>query len=212
MKRFWVQTFVVAVFALLASTVAFSQSSPCPSSSDPSMKAVDSLRVTVTVSGGSASASGSKKGDAAGKGKKASGQIEWVVVIWNTDQGQGPVYSVSPSSITVTGDGSTADGMSTAAVFDLVSQSTIAQLVAQGYIPCTTECPGPTVPRLYTASCVQRVGSGESTQFIACDAQSCCIRYYSVCCPSGPGAPVIQMVKSESTGCSGQGSCQSTCP
>jgi hypothetical protein len=199
----------------MMSNAAFSQSTPCPLSPESGLKPVDTLHVSVSVSGGSATSSGDKKGGTAGKGKRATGDINFDVVVLNSDPttgGTGPGFSISPSTIHYTGDASIVDGMSTKAIFDLMCQTAISQLVAQGQISCSPTCPGPITWKLSTPACVQRVGSGSATQFLVCDENSCCTRYYTVCCPNGPSAPVIQMVMSESSGCAGLGSCESACP
>jgi hypothetical protein len=214
MKHFRVHVLFLAALAIMMSNAAFSQTASCPLSPESGLTPVDTLQVSVYVSGGTATSSGDKKGGTTGKGKRATGDINFDVVVLNSDPGtggSGPVYSISPSTIQYTGDASIVDGMSTKAVFDLMSQTAISQLVAQGQISCSPTCPGP-VWRLCVPACVQRVGSGSATQFLDCDPGSCCIRYYTVCCPNGPSAPVIQMVMSESAGCIDQGSCESTCP
>jgi hypothetical protein len=61
-------------------------------------------------------------------------------------------------------------------------------------------------------ACVARSGSGISTKFSTCANSGCCTRYYGVCCPNGQGSPVVTLLSSSSTGCSGTGTCESTCP
>jgi hypothetical protein len=200
-----------SIFALLLAVSAFSQStSPC---GDPTIVPTgDTLTASVSV-GGNLSVAGGKKILVTGKKVKNNGQYTWEICIWRNGTTGQNTYSILPSTISYTGDPMVIDGMKTSEIFDLLAQTSIEQLVAQGLIPCTLDCgSGANLAQLYTVACVQRTGKGPSTQFLPCDALSCCTRYYSVCCPYGPGTPVIQLVSSQSSGCTAGVGCESTCP
>jgi hypothetical protein len=185
----------------------------------------DTLKTTVAVSGGiSVTGTGNGKDKThghiidTGRKTKNNGQFSWEICIWRNETTGQTAYSISPGSIDYTGDGTVINGMTTPEIFDLLAQTSVAQLVAQGIIPCNPDCStAGTTALLFTTACVQRTGSGQNTQFLPCDALSCCMRTYSICCPYGPDNPVIQLISSQSSGCSGSTtatstSCETTCP
>jgi hypothetical protein len=221
--------FLTSILALLIAGPAFSQtlsSSPC---SDPAMKPTgDTVKTTVSVSGGSVGVTGTgtstgndkekdkKNGHIIDTGRKTknNGQFSWEICIWRNESTGQTSYSIRSESISYTGDGTVINGMTTPEIFDLLAQTSVAQLVAQGSIPCNPDCStAQATAMLFTTACVQRSGSGASTQFLPCDALSCCMRTYSVCCPYGPGNPVIQLLSSQSSGCTSTNvACETTCP
>lgn len=180
---------------LLAGEVAAQVS--CPPS-DPAALPIDTVSISVTVStppppdSGGPLESGKKKGN--------SGQIIWEVIFWNTSAG--PAIEINPASIVFSGDSGVANAMSVNDILNLVAQTSIMQAIASGTFPCPTTCSG-SIIAVYFPSCVSRVGSGNSTQILACQGASCCTRLYQVCCPDGGGAPNITPIPTQGPTCEG---------
>lgn len=136
-------------------------------------------------------------------------QVIHDICVWRTSTGRVD-YVVKTESIRFVGNCPDADGISTADLFDLLAQADISQGIALGYTPCGISCDDTETSRVYADACVQRVGSGCSTQFAVCVGSGYCGRHYNVCCPNGPGAPVLRLLSTEAPVCAGVG-CESTC-
>ena len=136
----------------------------------------------------------------------------WEVIVSRTSSGS-MVYTIDASSIYFTGDGTSINGMSTLQIFDILARATVAQGIAQGYTTCPTTCNPPAYVTVRQPACVTRTGSALTTHFTPCVNPGCCIRDYSVCCPSGQSMPVVTLVSSTSPDCqSGGPNCETTCP
>lgn len=125
-------------------------------------------------------------------------------------------YVFDPSSVKFSGtDCSKIDAIPTIELFDQISNAIVMQGVQSGQTPCTADCLTPTVAtRVYSSSCVQRIGKGCSTTFICCSANSLCERDYAVCCPNGVYSAVITLLSVQSTGCDpgAAAKCEPLCP
>lgn len=184
------------VLLLLLPIPVWSQSTPCNSQGE-------ILSDTVTMKLEVSSQSGS-----------SSGQLAWELLHERTSSGQTNYY-INPSSIRFTGDGAIIDALTTLQVFDLIATATVSQGISLGATPCPSSCGTPSYATVVQPSCVNRTGTGTSTSFGSCPSPGCCIRTYSVCCPNGQGSPVVTLISSQSSGCSGMGAggnCSSTCP
>lgn len=141
-----------------------------------------------------------------------SAWVSWEVIVQHSSSGQNN-YVVNLGSISFTGDPTEVDNMTTGQIFTLIGQSTVAQGVALGHTPCPPSCTTPAVAEVRLPACVGRIGIGIGTYFQECDT-NCCVRTYHICCPNGPGAPIIDLVSTSGPSCSGsiQGAtCTSTC-
>ncbi len=136
-------------------------------------------------------------------------QVIHDICVWRTSTGRVD-YVVKTESIRFVGNCADADSISTADLFDLLAQADISQGIALGYTPCGVPCSESETTRVYADACVQRVGSGCTTQFIACAGSGYCSRRYSVCCPNGPGSPVLNLLSIDAPACAGSG-CESAC-
>lgn len=167
----------------------------CPPS-DPAALPIDTTTISITITTSSPPDSGVYE---AGK-KKNTGQIIWELIFWSTSSG--PAIQIDPASIVFSGDSGVANGMSVNDILNLVAQTSIMQAIASGTFPCPTTCSGSTIAVLFP-SCVSRVGSGNSTQILACQGASCCTRLFQVCCPDGGAAPTITPMATQGSTCEG---------
>jgi len=172
---------------------------PCEEEGD---TPIDTIAVDVELpySGGGSAALGSGT------------RMGWEIVVERSSSGQNN-YLINLGSISFTGNSADVDNMTTSQIFTLIGQSTVAQGVTLGYTPCPPSCVSPSIVEVRLPACVGRIGTGTATHFQACDTD-CCVRTYHVCCPNGPGAPIIDLVSTSGPSCSGyiQGvPCTSTC-
>ena len=135
----------------------------------------------------------------------------WDIVIERTNAGRIDA-AIDPTTIKFSGDCSGLNAMSTSQIFDMIAMTTVSQEVGQGYITCPSSCVNPVITKIYLPACVHRSGSDSTTRFESCSPTSCCVRTYSVCCPNGTGSPVITLLSSQSSGCTPNSYCESTCP
>jgi len=187
MKR----AFLALAFLLL---LAISARAQTPSCLDSGESVVDTLHLQVSFSTSSSSASIAVE---AFVGRTLSGRTD---------------YIINTSSIKFSGDGSGINSKSTLQIFDMIAMATVSQGISQGLTNCPTSCTNPTVTKVITSGCVHRSGSDTNTHFEPCSPTSCCVRTYSVCCPNGTGSPVITLLSSQSSGCTPNSYCESTCP
>lgn len=202
--------------------------------------AVEAGRMTVTVGISSTSTAGTQPNSTTftgtptvgtattSKGRKAmtsaaatdnssgGGQIYIEVIVTKTSSGTFD-YIFDPSTIKYSGiDCSAIDSISTLRLFDMIGQSIVAQGIQMGLTDCSPDCDNPTsITRVYSSSCVQRVGSGCNTRFYCCDNTSFCERNYVACCPDGVGSPIIKLLSVASSGCSTtarKSKCEPGCP
>jgi hypothetical protein len=137
--------------------------------------------------------------------------IAWEVVIERASSGRIDAV-INPTSIKFSGDCSGLNTMPTSQIFDVIAMATVSQEVGSGYMTCSASCASPTITKIYLPACVHRAGTDADTHFESCSPNSCCTRTYSVCCPNGTGSPVITLISSQSTGCTPNSYCESTCP
>jgi hypothetical protein len=133
------------------------------------------------------------------------------IVVWRAASGKN-YFSIPPESIQFTGPGEPIDGMSTSRIFDIISAGAVATSVSRGYTQCPGDCGLPYSTAVAAAGCVQRIGSGVSTRFIACTPIACSYREYNVCCGAGPGSPTITLFNKVCAVCpQSNPPCQATC-
>ncbi len=189
----------VAVLLLLAN--ARPGIAQLPPNGDPGMVYVRTFTTTVSIPCGSHS---------------SSEDVGFNTFVWRTVNNQ-IIYQIDIASITISGCcGSEIDNMTTTALFNLLGQVVVGRGIAMGYTSCPSTCTPPEITRVYTPSCVERIGSGEATEFEACDEILHCYRRYQVCCPNGISTPSIVQLPSPPSVCSGTGGssieCESSCP
>ncbi len=182
------------VLLLLLPIPVLSQSMPC---SDPENTIIDTVKAELDVASGSSSST-----------------IMWEYLVERTSTNQ-ISFRIAVPSIRFSGDSTWVNSATTVQIFDLIAMATVSNGVSMGTPTCPSSCGAPSYASVVQPSCVERSGSGSSTQFTSCPSSGCCIRTYSVCCPNGSGSPVIMLVSSQNSGCSGigpSGNCSSTCP
>lgn len=185
---------IILIFLCLRASGTASECSQHPV--DPNASLLCSLEVTVALSvppiqGASVS------------------QVIHDICVWRTSAGR-VEYVINVESIRFSGNCADADSISTADLFDLLAQADISQGIALGYATCGDLCGDTETTRVYEDACVQRVGSGCATQFTVCAGSGFCSRRYNVCCPNGPGSPVLRLLSTDAPACTGFG-CESTC-
>lgn len=141
----------------------------------------------------------------------SSAVVVFDVTTFRTASGQ-IGHAVDPKTIRFTGEDAAVDGSTTAQIFDLIAKSGIAKGLALGYPACPIPCEAPVVVTFGFPSCVTRTGLGVGTTFDSCGT-GCCIRYYTVCCPSGVQSPSITLLRVDTKPCGGGlPICEPTCP
>lgn len=135
----------------------------------------------------------------AGK-KKQEYVVVWYIEVWNTGGSQ-PVFTIAPGSISFQDDEDVVDEQTAVQVFDAISAVTVRKGVVLGFLSCTSDCENPNSTLVYTSSCIERSGSGSSTEFAHYSGAS--VRGYDYCCNGGP-ATVTFTGANGTTSCSGQ--------
>lgn len=132
--------------------------------------------------------------------KKKEYVVEWNIDVWATGGSQ-PVFTVAPGSLSFTDEDGVIDDVTAVDVFDAIGVVTVRKGVALGYLSCTSNCQSPYSTLFYTSSCVERSGSGSSTEFAHYSGAS--VRGYSYCCDGGPTTVTLTGANG-TTSCSGQ--------
>jgi hypothetical protein len=227
MKRIALLTLLLA---LVGTVSGWAQSTGClQKHPETSATPAGSMQVTLTLApsttfdgttlteGASTKKPKGKKGvgtSAAGTDQTGTVIVSIDIVFWRNARG-GVDYVFDPSAIRFDGmDEGTIDGTSTLQLFDMIGQEIVSQGIRMGLNECSPDCENPsTVTRVFSSSCVERVGSGLKTRFICCNNKSYCERAYTACCPNGVDAPVIKLRSVASGTCSGtKAKCEPACP
>jgi len=170
---------IAVALSLVFSTPVLSQQNPTHPT-DPYAQLIGTTTVTVVIP------------DNAGKVNDARVDISFFLTSGNKVD-----YVMDARSVTITGsgNGSGVDAMSTKDLFSLLSQAAVAQGVALGFTPCSSVCSSAPadLTRLYHSTCVMRTGMGLGTHFEPYGV-TYGTRDFMVCCPSGPGSTVVNLI------------------
>ncbi|MBC8144049.1 MAG: hypothetical protein H7X80_00610 [bacterium] len=197
---------VVALFFIAASTAT---AQAPPTHPDPTAVLIGSFTVTISVNGGAVSFS--RFGATMSSAATENCQVTAGATVWRTSTGQID-YIIDPASIQFSGDCGSAD-LTPSEIFGQLAAAAIARGIQLEFSSCNPDCSAQQHSRVYSALCVRQVGSGNQTQYIACDMTSMCYREYIYCCPNGIDAPEVTEVPREGEGCGpgDNGPCQPTC-
>jgi hypothetical protein len=97
-------------------------------------------------------------------------------------------------------------------LFDRLAYASVRKAISSGYVHCTVPCTAPMTITVRQSSCVQRIGSGSLTTFVACSGAPYCFREYAICC-DGSGMTVTPVTYPQNPSCSGgyASGCEATC-
>jgi hypothetical protein len=136
------------------------------------------------------------------------------VVYWPVVMPGGQIridVQVPESAVGFTGNCETISQMSTPQIYNEIALAAIEQGVAEGWLPCTTNCTGSNVNvRIWTSAYVHRSGSGCATELTPCSPSGEAWRDYQLCC-GGQYGPDITLVAFGTNGSAVSG-CELTVP
>lgn len=230
MKRTVLFTFLLALFGAVS---GWAQTGGCiQRHPDPTAVPGGAMQVTLSLAASSSTSASSFSGSptvgsstkkkkqtmvetsAAGTDQSGTVIVSIDIVIWKTSSG-GVDYVFDPSTIRFNGlDEAAINQTSTLHLFDQIGEAIVAQGIRMGLNDCSPDCDNPSaVTRIFSSSCVERLGTGLKTRFVCCNSKSYCERTYTACCPSGVDAPVIKLLSVVSGTCSGTNlKCEPACP
>jgi|GEM_PF-2847135 len=170
----------------------------------PSARLAGTFRVTIYVENSSQSRNSDEDRGVLSDDKKGW-RLSQMICVWSVSGNN--EYTLDPDSLSFTGEGPWDTENSIVELYDLLAKAAVAEGIALGYTPCSSNCIGTGVPivRVYQPSCVQRTGTGSATRLIPQDPAVLCNREYVVCCPNGIATPTITPILHEGVGCSGAG-------
>jgi hypothetical protein len=200
---------ITSTLLLLLHVTNYSQSITC--SSHPLDSTAEFIGSFVAVADLSESYSQSSFTDFYLENSSSNCQAGIQVCTWLTSTGKTELV-LKVGSLTFSEECSDIVDLATVPLFDILAQAAIEQGIALNYVPCSSTCGSPTSVGVLQASCVQRLGSGSSTYFTACDSTVYCERDYTLCCTGG--VPSITSVAVPPNYCTGgmMNGCESTCP
>ena len=109
-------------------------------------------------------------------------EVIYLPVVMPNGQTRIDVY-VPESSVSFTGNCDLITQMSTPQIYNEIALAAIDKGVAEGWLPCTTNCTGSNVNvRIWTSAYVNRSGSGCATELTPCSPSGEAWRDYEVCC------------------------------
>jgi hypothetical protein len=154
--------------ALLLSATSWAQSG----SPHPQGTVIGSSSATTTIyTGGDGSQSQAKK----------KSTIIFEVIFMRTSGGRVD-YVINPLSIGCSGDG--VDEVGTGTIFSAISATAVSVGIEAGYTQCASGSGSQAT--VWNNSCIQRVGSGNSTHFVIVNPDLYSTRDYSYVCGNGP--------------------------
>lgn len=196
----------VIALLLLAAISAVAQTPCAPHPSDRAAILIGSFTVRVDIA-----QTAGVSGKTGKKGTKCT--VEQLICVWRASNGQVDLIG-DPATVKMTGTCLT--DLPATELFQLLGRSAVAKAVALGHIQCSPTCTGQAAARYLTVTCVSKSGSGIQTKFGPCTTIQC-VRSYTVCCPNGTGAPIINRAPADNGGCGStpvgcQSACDQNCP
>lgn len=188
----------LTLFVLLKTTVL---ATTCPSHPTDSVAYVDTtFSISVSIAG---DASSRADFDLA---QTEDCHVRGEVCVWRT-AGGGYEYHLVAESISADPGCDAIDSYSTIELFDMLSVAAVTRAVEIGRSPCGTSQSFNT--KVWSVSCVDRTGSGDSTAFATCPPVSFSSRALAVVC-LGAGASQVTITGSV-IGSSCTTGCEATC-
>lgn len=128
---------------------------------------------------------------------KPRAQVINEISVWNTGGGQ-KQYLIDPYRMKIQGPMAILDPISTAKLFEMLSNAAVLKGNVLGYTTPLANCTGAVVTKVLAPACVSR-STTRSTFIIPSDVIEWGSRDYSICAPNG--TPILEIVSKSTSSC-----------